>query len=89
MVANAYSTVAAWRQYNPELEFLDISLTKDSSLLLHAIYSLSTGGFLKRMRLYSGFKNTDKKSAKQENLSLFTNIILYKGKMGVENQKKT
>ncbi len=30
------------------MEFLDISLTKDSSLLLHAIHSLSTGGFLRK-----------------------------------------
>ncbi len=30
-----------------EMEFLDISLTKDSSLLLQTIHSLSTGGFLK------------------------------------------
>ena len=55
MVANAYSTVAAWRQCNPEMEFLDINLTKVSRLLIHAIHSLSTGGFLKRIRLYSGF----------------------------------
>jgi hypothetical protein len=89
MVANAYSTVGAWRQCNPEMEFLDINLTKVSSLLILAIHSLSTGGFLKRIRLYSGFKNTYKKSAKQENLSLFMNTILYKGKIGVENQKKT
>ena len=89
MVANAYSTLAAWRQCNPEMEFLDINLTKVSSLLIHVIHSLSTGGLIKRIRLYSGLKNTYKKSAKQENLSLFTNIILYKGKMRVENQKKT
>ncbi len=53
---------------NPEMEFLDFNLTKDSSLLLHAIHSISTGG---EPRLYSGFKNTCKKSAKQENSSLF------------------
>jgi hypothetical protein len=30
----------------PEMEFLDINLTKDSSLLLHAIHSpLYSGGF--------------------------------------------
>jgi hypothetical protein len=28
-------------------------LTKDSSLMLHAIHSLSTGGFLKKTRLYT------------------------------------
>jgi hypothetical protein len=45
----------------PEMEFLDISLTKDSSLLLHAIHSLSTGEILKKTKLYSGFKNSYKK----------------------------
>jgi hypothetical protein len=40
----------------PEMEFLDISLTKDLSLLLYAIHSLSTGGFWKKTRLYSGLK---------------------------------
>ena len=29
---------------NPEMEFLDFNLTKDSSLLLLAIHSISTGG---------------------------------------------
>ncbi len=42
------------------MDFLDINLTKDSSLLLHAIHSLSTDGFLKKTSLYSGFKNTYK-----------------------------
>ncbi len=60
----------------PEMEFWDINLTKDSGIFLHAIHSVSTGGFLKKTRLYSGFKNTCKKSAKQENSSLFTNSIL-------------
>jgi hypothetical protein len=40
-----------------EIEFLDINLTKDSSLLLHAIHSFSTGGFLKKTRFYYGFAN--------------------------------
>jgi hypothetical protein len=35
----------------------------------------STGGFLKTI-IYSGFKNTHKKYAKQENSSLFINSIL-------------
>jgi hypothetical protein len=43
------------------MEFLDINLTKDSSLLLHAIHSLFTGGFLMKIRLSSSFKNTYKK----------------------------
>ncbi len=54
--------------------FLDINLTKD---------------FLKKTIIYSGFKNTYKKSAKQENSSLLVKSILLKGKMRVENQKKT
>ncbi len=32
-----------------KMEFLDINLTKDSSLLLNAIHSLSTGGFLRKL----------------------------------------
>jgi hypothetical protein len=40
------------------MEFMNISLSKDLSILLHAIHSLSTAGFLKKTRLYSGFKNT-------------------------------
>jgi hypothetical protein len=31
----------------PEMKFMDFNLTKDSSLLLHAIHSLSTSGFYK------------------------------------------
>ncbi len=35
----------------PEMEFLDINMTKKPrALLLHAIYSLSTGSFLKKIR---------------------------------------
>jgi hypothetical protein len=36
----------------------------------------STGGFLKKTKLLSGFKNTKKISAQQENWSLFINSIL-------------
>ncbi len=39
-----------------DMEFLDINLTKDSSLLLHAIHSLSTGGFEKKTKLHFGSK---------------------------------
>jgi hypothetical protein len=41
-----------------EMEFLDINLTQDSSLFLHAVHSLCTGEFLKKSKLFSGFKNT-------------------------------
>jgi hypothetical protein len=48
------------------MEFLDINLTKDLSLLLNAIHSLST--VLKKTRLYSGFINTYKKIRKKGKL---------------------
>jgi hypothetical protein len=56
-----------------EMEFFDNALTKDSSVLLHAIH-----------RFYS--KIRAEKSAKQENLSLFMYNILYKEK---KDRKKT
>jgi hypothetical protein len=43
-----------------EMEFLDVNFTKDSSLFLHAIHSLSTGGFSNKTRLYFGIKKTYK-----------------------------
>jgi hypothetical protein len=47
-----------------------------------------SGGSQKTI-LFFGFKNPHKKkSAKQENSSLFMNSILYNGKMRVENQTK-
>ncbi len=42
---------------NSEMKFSDINWSKDSSLLHHAIYSLSNGGFLKKPRVFSGFNN--------------------------------
>jgi hypothetical protein len=43
------------------MEFLDISLTKDSSLLLHAIHSTFCWRILKKTILFFGLKNPDKK----------------------------
>ncbi len=43
------------------MEFLEDNLAKHLSLLLHAILSLHTGGFLQKTILYSGFKNTYKR----------------------------
>jgi hypothetical protein len=71
-----------------EMEFLGINLTKDSSLLLHAIHSPFYWRILKKKTLFSGFKNHYKKYAKQENSSLFMNCILNNGKMRVENLTK-
>jgi hypothetical protein len=39
------------------MEFLGINLTKDSSLLLHAIHSHFYWQILKKTMLFSGFKN--------------------------------
>ncbi len=51
----------------PKMEFLDISLTKGSSLLLHAIHSIFYWRILQKAFVFSGFENPYKKSAKQEN----------------------
>jgi hypothetical protein len=62
-----------------KMEFLNIYLTKHSSHLLHAIHSPFQRQILKKTKLFSGFKNSkilQKKSAKQENLSLFMNSIV-------------
>jgi hypothetical protein len=40
----------------PEMEFLDINVTEDSNLSLHADHSLSSGRFLKKTKLYSTFQ---------------------------------
>ncbi len=45
----------------PEVKFLDISLTKDSSLLLDAIHCLFYWRFLKKTILLSRLKNLYKK----------------------------
>ncbi len=45
----------------PEMEFLDIYLTKDTSLLLHAIHSPFYWRILKKPILFSGFKYIYKK----------------------------
>ncbi len=57
---------------------MDIDLTKDSSLLHHAIHRLSTGGFLKKTRLHSGIKIHTKicETRKLENKLEFINEYL-------------
>jgi hypothetical protein len=60
----------------PEMEFLDTNFAKDSSLLLHASHSPFYWRILKKTILFSGYKNPCKKSAKQENSSLFMKSIL-------------
>ncbi len=48
----------------------------------------STGGLDRKPYSSPGFKIPLKKSAKQENSSLFMKSILYNGKIRVENQSK-
>jgi hypothetical protein len=64
----------------PEMEFLDINCTKDSSLLLHAIHSAFYWRILKKKYYSLVLKILTEKSAKQENSSTSMNIILYIGK---------
>jgi hypothetical protein len=48
------------------MEFLDINLKDDSSLLFNAFHSSFYWRILKKTKLFSGFKNPYKKSVKQE-----------------------
>jgi hypothetical protein len=57
-----------------EMEFLDINLIQDSSLLLHAIHSPFYWRILKNTIFF--LKSLTKKSMKQENSILFMNSIL-------------
>jgi hypothetical protein len=52
----------------PEMEFTDINLTKDLSLLLYAIHSLFYWRILKKSILFSGFKNPYRKIRKTRKL---------------------
>ncbi len=61
---------------SPEIEFLDISLTKGSSLLLHAIHSTFYLWILKILYSTLVLKIHTINSAKQENSSLFMNSML-------------
>ncbi len=71
------------------MEFLDTNLTKDSSLLLHAIHSLSTGGYVKKTRLCCGFKKTYKKIRKSRKLESNREKHFVNRKNEVINQTKT
>jgi hypothetical protein len=76
-------------QVPAKMKFLDISFTKDSSLLLHAIHSPFYWWILKKIILLSSFKNPYQKFAKQEASTLFKNRILLNGKLRVENRKNS
>jgi hypothetical protein len=55
----------------PETEFLDIILSKDSSLLLHAIHILFYWRTLRKTIVLSGFKNPYKKIRETRELESF------------------
>ncbi len=65
-----------------EIEFLNIYLTKDSSLLLHAIHSPFYWRILMKTILFFGFKNLYKKVRETKNPSLFMNSIFRREKWG-------
>ncbi len=69
LTADNYYDAGKLHKVSLSPEFLDIILTKNSSLLLHAIHSLSTRKTDSTLVL----KILTKKSAKQENSSLFVN----------------
>ncbi len=48
------------------MEFLDIKLRKDSSILLHAIHSVSTNGFLKENQTLFWFSKYKQKNLRNE-----------------------
>jgi len=52
----------------PEVEFIDINLTKDLNFLLHAIHSLFYCRILQKTIRYSFFKTTYKKLRKTRKL---------------------
>ncbi len=59
------------------MEFLDINLTADSSLLFHAICSPFYWRILKKPKHFSGFKNPYKKFAKQESSTVVYSFIAF------------
>jgi hypothetical protein len=72
------------RPKKPEVEFLAINLTKDSSLLLRDLYSPLFWRILKTLV----FKIPIIKSAKQENSCLVMNSIWWSGKTTVKKTRQ-
>jgi hypothetical protein len=78
-------TLESWQKNprnktTPEMEFLDIILTKDSSLLLLAIHSPFYWRTLNKTILFSGFQNPKKirKTRKLESIPAHMKNILVK-----------
>jgi hypothetical protein len=80
----------ALRTYSssPEMEFLDINLTKDLIILLHAVHSPFYWRISRRSSSSLVLIIITKESTKQGNLSLFMNSILQSGKIRLENWTK-
>ncbi len=70
--------------YMYEMQFLDITLTKDSSLLLYDVHSPFYWRIFKKIVLFSGFKNSYKKIRETRELYFLERKIWL-----VENQTKT
>ncbi len=72
---NTRNSEEIWRKHlfchKPEMEFLDINLTKDSSLLLSAIYSPFYWRILRKTILFSGLKNPYKQIRETRKLESF------------------
>jgi hypothetical protein len=70
---------------SPRFGILGHQIDKRLKYFIHSFHNLSTCGFLKN----SGFENTFKKSAKQENSILLVKCILYRKENEGRNQAKT
>jgi hypothetical protein len=73
----------------PEMEFLDLKLTKDSSLLLPAINSRFYWRILKKTIFHSGFNNPYQKIPEIGKFESIHEQYFVERKMRVENQPKT
>jgi hypothetical protein len=71
-----------------KMEFLGISLTKDSSLLLNAIHSHFYWKILKKTMLFSGFKNLSKKIRETRKLESIHELHFVKQKDEGRKQDK-
>ncbi len=72
-----------WGEGCPEIEFLDINLTKDSSLLLYAIQSPFHWRILRKPN--TGFKNTNKKNPRNKKTRVYSWIAFCSTEKWTEN----
>jgi hypothetical protein len=67
------------------MEFLDISLSKDSSILLHAVHSPFYLRILQKTIFYSGFKNPHEEIRETRKLESIHEKYFVKEETRVEN----